>query len=50
MTALSDAEHRALIDAFSDLAEEMDVLIIDTAAGISSTVISFVMLAGARAA
>jgi flagellar biosynthesis protein FlhG len=45
MTALSDAEHRALIDAFDDLAEEMDVLIIDTAAGISSTVINFVRAA-----
>ncbi len=45
MTALNDAEHRALIDAFSDLSDEMDVLIIDTAAGISSTVISFVRAA-----
>jgi len=45
MASLSDAEHRALIDAFDDLADEMDVLIIDTAAGISSTVISFVRAA-----
>jgi len=42
MTALNHAEHRALIDAFNELADEIDILIIDTAAGISSTVVSFV--------
>lgn len=41
MTALQSAEHRALIDAFSEIAEETDVLVVDTAAGISSSVISF---------
>jgi len=45
MASLSDAEHRALINAFDDFEDEMDVLIIDTAAGISSTVISFVRAA-----
>lgn len=41
MTALGVHEHAELIHAFSDIADELDVLIIDTAAGISESVISF---------
>lgn len=42
MTALSPQEHAALIYAFNELSEQLDVLVIDTAAGISETVVSFV--------
>lgn len=41
MAELSTAEHAGLIRAFSELSDHLDVLIIDTAAGISDTVISF---------
>ena len=41
MAELSEAEHAGLIRAFSDLSSDLDVLIVDTAAGISDTVISF---------
>ena len=41
MAELSAAEHAGLIGAFSELSDHLDVLIIDTAAGISDTVISF---------
>jgi len=41
MAELSEAEHAGLIRAFSDVAGDLDVLIVDTAAGISDTVISF---------
>lgn len=41
MAELSEAEHAGLIRAFSDLGNDLDVLIVDTAAGISDTVISF---------
>ncbi len=41
MAELSQAEHAGLIRAFSDLGSDLDVLIVDTAAGISDTVISF---------
>ncbi len=41
MTELSHAQHAGLIRAFGSLEEEMDVLIIDTAAGISDMVVSF---------
>lgn len=41
MAELSEAEHMGLIRAFSDLSVNLDVLIVDTAAGISDTVISF---------
>ena len=37
MAALSAAEHAGLIRAFSDLAPDLDTLIVDTAAGISDT-------------
>ncbi|NKB31555.1 MAG: P-loop NTPase [Pseudomonadales bacterium] len=42
MASMGPQEHAALINAFSSLDDEMDVLVIDTAAGISDTVISFV--------
>ena len=42
MACLSSQEHAALIHAFSDLSEQLDVLVVDTAAGISDTVINFV--------
>ncbi|PLX60012.1 MAG: cobyrinic acid a,c-diamide synthase [Sedimenticola selenatireducens] len=41
MAELSAAEHAGLIRAFSDVGNDLDVLIIDTAAGISDTVVSF---------
>lgn len=42
MAALSPQEHASLIHAFSDISDQMDILMLDTAAGISDTVISFV--------
>lgn len=45
MTALSEHQHAELIYAFNDIADQMDVLIIDTAAGISESVVSFVKAA-----
>lgn len=42
MSKLSHQEHAAIIHSFSELSEDMDMLIVDTAAGISDTVISFV--------
>ena len=41
MTELSHAQHAGLIRAFGTLEDEMDVLLIDTAAGISDMVVSF---------
>lgn len=41
MAQLSPSEHAGLIDAFNELTDELDYLIIDTAAGISETVLSF---------
>ena len=41
MASLSAAEHAGLIHAFSDVGNDLDTLIIDTAAGISDSVISF---------
>lgn len=41
MTSLSSIIHAGLIRAFSDLSHDLDVLIIDTAAGISDGVTSF---------
>lgn len=41
MASLSSAENAGLIHAFSELSEEVDVLLIDTAAGISDSVLSF---------
>lgn len=45
MASLSPLEHAGLIRAFSDLSGELDVLIVDTAAGISDSVVSFVQAA-----
>ncbi len=45
MASLSAQEHGAMIQAFSDLSDQLDVLVIDTAAGISDTVVSFVRAA-----
>lgn len=42
MTMLGAAEHAGLIHAFSEISDLIDVLIIDTAAGISDSVVSFV--------
>lgn len=42
LTHLSPAENAGLIRAFSELDDQLDVLIIDTAAGISESVVSFV--------
>jgi flagellar biosynthesis protein FlhG len=42
MANLGEMEHAGIITAFSDLADFIDVLIVDTAAGISKTVTSFV--------
>jgi len=41
MAELSPAEHAGLIHAFSEVSSDVDVLVIDTAAGISDLVVSF---------
>ncbi|BCA95856.1 site-determining protein [Legionella antarctica] len=41
MTQLTQAEHAGIIDAFNELTDDLDYMIIDTAAGISDTVLSF---------
>jgi len=41
MAELSTAELAGLIDAFNELSDDLDYMIIDTAAGISDTVLSF---------
>lgn len=45
MAELSSAEHAGLINAFNELSDQVDVLVVDTAAGISDTVVSFVRAA-----
>ncbi len=45
MAELSPQEHAGLIHAFSELSDQLDVLVVDTAAGISDTVVSFVRAA-----
>ena len=42
MVELSPMEHAGLINAFSEIGDSVDTLLIDTAAGISDSVISFV--------
>jgi len=42
---LSAHEHAELIHAFSEMEDEIDVLVVDTAAGISESVVSFVRAA-----
>jgi flagellar biosynthesis protein FlhG len=41
MTQLTPTEHAGIIDAFNELTDDLDYMIIDTAAGISETVLSF---------
>ncbi len=43
MAHLSEMEHAGLVRAFSALSEQVDYLIVDTAAGIADNVISFTM-------
>ncbi len=45
MAKLSHQEHAAIIHSFSELSDQLDVLMVDTAAGISDTVVSFVRAA-----
>jgi flagellar biosynthesis protein FlhG len=45
MAQLDAREHAGLIRAFSSIADQLDVLVIDTAAGISDGVVSFVKAA-----
>jgi len=45
LTQLGPLEHAGLISAFSELSHDIDVLIIDTAAGISEQVITFLRAA-----
>jgi len=45
MVQLSAAQHSGLIQAFSTISEDLDVLIIDTADGIGDAVVSFVRAA-----
>ena len=45
MVQLSSLQHAGLIQAFSEMGDEIDVLIIDTAAGIGDSVVSFVRAA-----
>lgn len=42
MANLGEREHAGIIHAFSEINDDLDVLIVDTAAGISKTVTSFV--------
>lgn len=41
MAEMTPAEHAGLISAFSQLSHDIDVLLVDTAAGISDSVVSF---------
>lgn len=45
MTMLGAMQHAGLIHAFSEISDQIDVLIVDTAAGISDSVVSFVRAA-----
>lgn len=45
MSSLSKQQHGTLIRAFSEIADQLDILVVDTAAGISDTVVSFVRAA-----
>jgi flagellar biosynthesis protein FlhG len=42
LTQLSPHEHASLVYAFSDIGDQLDVLVVDTAAGISDMVVNFV--------
>ena len=41
MAEMSSAQHAGLVNAFSELSHNIDILLIDTAAGISDSVVSF---------
>lgn len=41
MTQLSSVEHAGIIDCFNELTDDVDYMIVDTASGISDTVLSF---------
>jgi flagellar biosynthesis protein FlhG len=41
MSSLATAAHAGLVNAFSELAEPLDVLLVDTAAGLSDSVLTF---------
>ncbi len=41
MAEMSPAEHAGLVSAFSELSHDIDVLLVDSAAGISESVVSF---------
>lgn len=45
LTHLNSREHAGIIQAFSDIGDDMDVLMVDTAAGISDGVMSFAQAA-----
>lgn len=45
MAALNQETHAGIIQAFSELSQDVDVLIVDTAAGISDSVTSFIRAA-----
>ena len=45
MVELGDAEHAGLIQAFSEIDDQLDVLVVDTASGISGSVTNFVQAA-----
>ncbi|MDP2127447.1 MAG: MinD/ParA family protein [Pseudohongiella sp.] len=45
LVSMGPGQHAGIVHAFSELADEMDVLVVDTAAGISDSVISFVRAA-----
>lgn len=45
MSHLTSAQYAGLIQAFSDIDDDLDVLVIDTAAGIGDSVVNFVRAA-----
>ncbi|CAA0079983.1 MinD/ParA family protein [Zhongshania aliphaticivorans] len=45
LSMLGSMEHAGLIRAFSDIANQLDVLVVDTAAGISDSVVNFLSAA-----
>lgn len=45
MVNLGPREHAGLIQAFSDIGDDLDILVVDTAAGIGDSVVSFVRAA-----
>ena len=42
MAQLGHQQHAGLIHAFSEMSNDIDVLVVDTAAGISDSVINFI--------